>query len=95
MAGVKESKEMLVGINEVALYLVTRLKDGIGVDDLLDLVGKLNSDKEFMAKITAAYEGLDQIGDELGDLDLGEGLELAKVQLDYIPKYMEAAAKKG
>ena len=91
--GVKEFKELLEGCNELALYLVERLKDGVGADDLTDLMSKLMVDGEFKGKMEAAYEGLDKLGDEVKDIDLGEGVELAMVQLNYLPKYVEAFKK--
>lgn len=93
MAGIEESKELLVGVNEVALCLVTRLKDGLQLNDLTAIMQKLLTDEEFKEKLQKAYEDVGDVKDEIKDLSLGEGLELAKLQLEYIPKYMEAASK--
>ena len=91
MAGIKDSLELLTGANELTLFLIKRLKDGIGVDDAVAIITKLTTDKDFMDKMQAAIEGINKVGKEMSDLDLAEGLKLAELQLKYIPKYMDAA----
>ena len=90
MAGIKETEEMMVGMNEVSLYLVSVLKDGLQLADFGAVMNKLLVDKAFRDKIEAAYEGAKLIPKEVKDLDLGEVLKLAELQLSYIPKYMAA-----
>lgn len=94
MAGVKETKELLVGVNELALILVARLKDGFQAsEDIAAIIAKLQADEDFKAKMKAAYDGVAAIPDEVKDLDLAEGIELALAQAAYVPKILEAAKK--
>lgn len=90
--GVKETKELLVGVNEVGLALVERLKDGVQLTDAVAFYEKLVSDPAFKSKVFAAYENWQAVPDEVKDLDVGEAVELAGVQLGYIPKYVALVA---
>lgn len=87
---VKEVKEALVGINEVAILLIKNLKDGAQISDAAAIIAQLMADEALKAKLSAAVAGCSAIPAELGDLDLAEGLELGMVQLSYIPKILEA-----
>lgn len=91
--GIKESKEALVGGFELALYLTERLKDGVGMDDVTDLMTKLMADADFKKKMEDAYEGISKIKDEFSDLSLQEGFELAGVGMDYTLKFVNLFKK--
>lgn len=93
VVGIKEAKEALVGVNELAICLAERLKDGVGVDDMVALFMKLQSDDEFKAKLAAAADGIGAVPAELKDLSLAEGMELAVVQIAYVPKLLAAIKK--
>lgn len=93
MVGIKETQEALVGINEVAILLASRLKDGVGVDDFAAVWEKLNNDAEFKAKLEAAYQGVSQVPSEIKDLDVGEIVSLVMAQAGYVPKLVEALKK--
>jgi hypothetical protein len=88
--GIKELKELLVAVNEVSLVLVKLLKDGIQLSDGMELVGKLVGDEEFKSKLAAAVEGITKLPAEIKDLDLQEGLELATVEIAFIPALVAA-----
>lgn len=88
--GIKETKEALIGLNEVGVLLASRLKDGVGVDDFTAVWEKLRNDEEFKAKVQAAYDKAGEIPSEIADLDLGEGVDLALTQVSYVPKFVEA-----
>jgi hypothetical protein len=87
--GIKETKEALVGVNEVSLALMIQFKDGVQATDFPELYAKIVADKEFEAKVKAAYDNYKAIPEEVKDLDPGEALELAGVQLEYVPKFVE------
>jgi len=91
--GIKETKEMLIGVNEVSLSLCEKLKDGIQFQDGVEFYNELTKDEEFKAKVIAAYDGRQKIPAEVKDVDTGEGLELVAVQLEYMPKYVETFKK--
>ena len=81
---IKETKEFAVAIFAVAALLVERLKDGADLDDVLAVYEKLTKDTEFLAVITAAYEGYKLIPSEIKDIDLEEGF--IEKQEQFIPR---------
>ncbi len=93
MYPIKETKELLIGLNELSLLLIDRLKDGIGMDDMTAIWAKLRDDEEFKAKIEAAYKDANKIPAEVKDIDLAEGLDLVQAQIAYIPKIIEKLKK--
>lgn len=90
---VKETKEALIGVNEVSLCLAEKFKDGVQVTDFTEFYAKVTADEDFKNKVKAAYENYKAIPDEVKDIDAGEGIELAVVQLDYAPKFVAVFAK--
>lgn len=93
MADIKEMKEAIIGVNELAIFLISLLKDGVGIDDATAVLLKMTTDEEFKKKIVDAYEGCDKIKAEWDDLDVNEGVELGLLIMQYIPKYSEALKK--
>jgi hypothetical protein len=91
--GIKETKEVIVAANEIALLLVDRLKDGAQVGDVVAVVEKITQDQEFKDKLSAAFENIQKVPAELADLDFIEGGELAVLQLSYLPKYKQVLTK--
>lgn len=88
--GIKETKDLLIALNEVALVLVQRFKDGIGVEDFAAFYEKLKNDSVFKAELEAAWENHGMIPAEIKDIDLGEAVELVFVQASYLPKFIDA-----
>lgn len=93
MEGIKEVKEAVVALNELTIFVAGRVKDGVGVDDAMALVSKLMTDEAFKAKIAAALESAEKIPAELKDISLQEGIELAGLQMGYLPQLVEAFKK--
>lgn len=92
--GIKETKEVLVGLNEVSIAIAKRFKDGIQVaQDAEGLYEDLVKDAQVKAVILAAYENAKAVPAELKDLSVMEGVELGMVQAQYIPKIVEALKK--
>jgi len=88
--GIKETIEAQVAVNELALFLVERFKDGFqAIEDGVAIFDKLKNDADFRDKLIAAYDNYGAIPAEVKDIDLLEGVELAKVQLDYVPKFVD------
>ena len=90
---VKNTKEVLIAANEIALFIVERLKDGIGVDDAVALYTKIISDEDFKAKVVAAYDEIAKVPAEVKDIDIYEGVELITLQTSYVPKIIDALKK--
>ena len=95
IVGVKETKEALIAINAITLFLVKRFKDGVDVADAFAIIKKVATDEdpEFKALIAAGYDNYKAIKVEAKDIDGGEALELVDVQLAEIPKFLEALAE--
>ena len=87
---IKETKDALVGINELSILLITLLKDGISLNDFSVLFEKVVKDEAFKAKMEEAYNGIAQVPQELQDLSLSEIIELATLQVGYVPKIIDA-----
>lgn len=91
--GIKDTKEALDGLNEVALEIVKVAKDGIQVHDAAAIVEVLLLKPEFKAKLVSAVEGIANVPAEIKDLDLMEGVELAKFEFDGVKKIIEELKK--
>ena len=90
---VKETKEMLVGVNELSVYLICKFMDGVQFSDFSEMYAKLIADPEFKKIMLDAYEGVEAIPAEMKDIDVGEVIELTSLQLSYIPKIINAIKK--
>jgi len=93
MLGIKETQEFLKGLNVVSLFLVQRLRDGVGTDDLAALIAKATADPEFQKVVKDAYEGAGDITKELKDLDASEVVQLVTLQAGFVPQFLEALKK--
>lgn len=93
MVGIKETKEALIGINELSIFLAKRLKDGVGVDDLAAAIDLLKNDEAFKQKIMLAIDNIKAIPEEMKDVDMNEGIELVMTQVAYLPKLVDAFKK--
>lgn len=83
--GVKETKEAILALVVLGKFVADRLKDGVDLADAGALVQKL-SDEEFKTVVQAGIEGVEVVPKELGELDLADFLELAKVLPDVLAK---------
>lgn len=91
--GIQETKELIAAVEAIALLIVERMKDGVALDDVTAIIGKLVSDEEFKAKMSVAFEGMKNVPAEMGDLKLEEIMELAGLGIAFVPKVVEAAKK--
>lgn len=91
--GIKETKEALIGVNTLSLFLVERLKDGVQLDDAVAVFGKLTADEEFKKIMGDAVEGIKAVPEEVKDLDVTEAVELITLQASFVPKFVEALKK--
>lgn len=92
--GVKESKELLIGVNELSLVLMKHLKDGFQAGkDAAAILGELVANEEVKNKLVEAVQGVDKVPAEIKDLSLEEGVELGMVQVGYVSKIVDALKK--
>lgn len=90
---IKETQEAIDGVMEVSLFLIKRMKDGIGVDDVSALWDKLQDDHEFKEVIKKGYEGVSNVPAELKDIDLVEGTQLGIQMIGYVPRIIMSLKK--
>jgi hypothetical protein len=91
--GIKETKEVLDGLNSVAEEIISVAKDGLQVKDAVQVVEDLIMKPEFKAKLVAAVDGINQIPAEIKDLDLAEGVQLVQFEYDGVKRIIEALKK--
>jgi len=83
--GIKETKEFMIGLNALLIFLIERFCDGVQISDFAAIYNKITKDEEFISKMALAYEGYINIPNELDNLDLYDALDITKLQLDFIP----------
>jgi hypothetical protein len=93
MVGITETKEVLIAVNELSLVVIKHVKDGVSVADLPAIVSELVGSDSFKLALVSAVTGITNVPAEVKDIDFTEGMELAKVQLGYVPKLLEALKK--
>lgn len=91
--GIKDTKEAIVGVLEIALFIKERIADGLGMDDAMAVWDKVKNDEDFKSKVVAAYEGYANISQESKDYSIEEYLEMTNLLLSYIPRFLKEAPK--
>lgn len=89
MHGVVETKEMLKAVMVLAKVLAGLAKDGIDLSD----IGGLLANEELKSALSLAASGMKEIPEEIKDLDLAEGIELAMALAQELPSLIEALKK--
>ena len=79
MQSIKETKEAILGVVALGVYITKRAKDGFDVNDATDFVQKLLVDAEFKAKLTEAVDGIDKVPEEIKNISFVQVLELASI----------------
>jgi hypothetical protein len=74
--GIKETKESMKGILALVEFIIERLDDGAGFDDVVAAFSKFTSDDVFKNKVKVAWEGREIVSKELSELDTAEMMEL-------------------
>lgn len=88
--GIKETKEVIIAVNMLSVELIKALKDGPQMADVSTLFTALTTNEEFKVALYAAYMDISKVPSEVKEIDLAGGLELAQVQLSFVPKIVEA-----
>ena len=91
--GIKETKELIAGIFAVAALLTERLKDGAQFEDAIAFYTAMATDEAFKAKVIAAYDNAKAIPEEMKDLSMEEGFELAMFILPEVLKIIKSIKK--
>lgn len=84
--GIKETKEALIAVNEIALHVARRFKDGVQGSDFIGFYNDFVNDADLKAKLQAGWDAHQSIPNEVVNIDLAEAIELATVEITYVPK---------
>lgn len=76
--GIKETQEMILALLKITKILAVQFKDGIQATDALEIIKKVMT-PELEKLIVEAYNGMDQITEEVKDVSLAEALDLIKI----------------
>jgi hypothetical protein len=88
--GNEKIKAVLDGMNEVALEIIKVSKDGIQVKDAAQIVEDILLNSEFKSKLALMVSSFQGAMDEIKDIDIAEGIDLAKFEYDGVKKIIEA-----
>lgn len=89
--GDKEIKEIVVfAMGDLAPLMIKQLKDGVQYADALAFYEAFKNNEEFKAHMMAAYDNWSGAIDEVKDLDLGEGIDIAITAAAQVPKIIAA-----
>ena len=93
MVGIKETKDVIIAVNELALVIIKHVRDGFQVTDIVAVITELIGTDSFKTAIADAVSNIAQVPAEIKDIDLIEGGELAICQAMYLPRILEALKK--
>lgn len=93
MAGIKETKEVAVGLVALLSVLAEAFKDGVQAGDFVTIVAKIQGDAELSAKLLAAYNDVDLVKDEVKEVSAEEVLEVLAAIVPEIKKLLLAIKK--
>lgn len=85
---VKEIIEFVKMINVLTIYLAKRFIDGVQLEDFTIFMDTLMNDDEFKGIMKDGYDNASEMKAEAKDADVGEWLEVAKVQVEFIPEFV-------
>lgn len=85
--GIKETLELVDGLEKLIEVVQKHLKDGFQWSDLLDISHEIASKEH--PEICAAIEGIDQVIPELKDLSLIEKFQLVQKLLKFAKSVKE------
>lgn len=88
--GIKETKELVIAINQVGLKVLELAQDGLDLKDAADLAVEIANNKELKDALALAVEDFQKIPEEFKDLSFKEAIDLASVQVQFIPEILKA-----
>ena len=91
--GVTDTRQAVVGLMAVAVFLAKQFKDGVQFTDFVSFYTELTQNEEFKKKLEDAWNGHQQISEEVKDIDAGEGLEILGDIAGHVPELVESLKK--
>ncbi len=88
--GVKETKELAVGLIAIAALLAKNFKDGIQAADAVMIFDKLKNDAELKEKLESAYKDIEMVKGEVSEIDFAEVIEIFVAVMPEFKNLIEA-----
>ena len=89
----KDSKELVIGLLAIAALLAEKLKDGVQVADIGEIVAKIAADEVLKAKIEAAYVDIEKVPSEVQAATVSEVVEILAAALPEVLNLINAVKK--
>lgn len=87
----KDTLEAINASTDLSCFIIKRLKDGAGIDDLLALLKEYMENEDFKKSINAGAAGVSNIPVEIKAMTAQDGITLgANVLMVQVPKIIEA-----
>ena len=90
---IENTKQALEAVFDLMIIMIPKFHDGVQLRDFVELAAKINADEELQAKLLAAYNDIELVPKEVGDLQVSEIVELASLVIQKIPALLEALRK--
>lgn len=90
---VKNTKEVLEAFFDLMILMIPKFHDGVQVQDFVDVAAKIMGDEELKARMLLAYNEIEKIPKELGDLKAAEILEIISLIVAKTPALLAALRK--
>lgn len=91
--GIKETKEVVLGVMALVKVVAKELKDGFQVMDLVAAFSAIQADPVKKAALEAALKDIGDVPEEIKDASLAEWIEVAVVLISELPSLLAAFKK--
>ncbi len=91
--GVKDTKEAIIGSLKLATLLAASFKDGVQATDIAVIFAKIQGDTVLQSALMEAYNGAGNIGAEMKDISLSEGLSMLPEVIEEFKNLINALKK--
>jgi hypothetical protein len=90
---IENLKQVLDAFFDLLIVLIPKFHDGVQAQDFLEIAAKITSDQELQTKIVKAYNDVELVPKEVGDLQVSEILELISFIVAKAPALLAALRK--
>lgn len=88
--GDENLKEVLAAAQDLVLAIIPLVKDGVQLSDAVSLGARIAADPVLKAELEKFPAAIGKVGAEIKDLSFAEGIDLAKMEFEYLPKFIAA-----
>ncbi len=83
---INETKDVLNALNKLSLEMIKVFKDGAQMQDIAAVLNMIATNEDLKVALYAAYKDISSVPSELKDIDVMEAIELAQIQLSFVPQ---------